>query len=109
MSQKLWYSWGTLFSGSSCCAVNVALTSSRSGLVRHGLGAHWVPLGDSRKVVLPTSWWILSMVLLLTSLMSITLGAGLGTSGSVFCVSGLQNMIFISTQSMLRLCWVSQS
>src|SRR5258708_30988875 len=109
MSWKSWYSWGTLFNGSSCCTVNAALASSWSGLVRHGLGACWVPLGDSRKVVLPASWQILSMVLLLTSLMSIALGAGLGTSGSVFHVSRLQNVIFISTQSMLGLCWVSQS
>src|SRR5258708_3856342 len=107
-SQKSWYSWGTLFSRSSCCAVNVALTLSQSGLVQCGLGTCWVPLGDSRKVMLPTSWQILSMVLLLTSLMSIALGTGLGTSGSVFHVSGLQNMVFVSTQSMLRLCWVSQ-
>src|SRR5258708_38595131 len=108
MSQKSWYSWGTPFNRSSCCAVDVALTSSRSRLVRCGLGACWVPLGDSRKVVLPTSWQILSMVLLLTSLMSIALGASLGTSGSVFHVSRLQNVIFVSTQSMLGLCWVSQ-
>src|SRR5258708_3822951 len=108
-SQKSWYSWGTPFNGSSCCAVNAALTSSQSRLVQCGLGTCWVPLGDSRKVVLPASWQILSMVLLLTSLMSITLGASLGTSGSVFHVSRLWNMIFISTQSMLGLCWVSQS
>src|SRR5258708_30476082 len=109
MSQKSWYSWGTPFNRSSCCAVNVALASSRSRLVRCGLGACWVPLGDSRKVVLTASWQILSMVLLLTSLMSIPLGASLGTSGSVFHGYGLWNVIFISTQSMLRLCWVSQS
>src|SRR5258707_13005709 len=99
MAWKSWYSWGTLFSGSSCCTVNAALTSSQSGLVQCGLGAHWVPLGDSRKVVLPTSWWILSMVLLLTSLLSIALGTGLGTSAGVFHVSALRSVIFIATQS----------
>src|SRR5258708_11664643 len=50
--QKSWYSWGTLFSRSFCCAVDTALALSQSRLVQHGLGACWVPLGDSRKVML---------------------------------------------------------
>src|SRR5258708_30692822 len=101
-----WYSWGTPLRGSSGCAVNVALASSQSGLVWNGLGIRWTLLGDSRNVTLPTSWQILPMVLLLTSQMSMTFGAGLGVSNGVF---GLQKVIFISNQSMLGLCWVSQS
>src|SRR6266436_5170996 len=104
--QNLWYSWGTLLRGSSGCAVDAAFASSWSGLVWNVLGVHWMPLRDSRNVLLPTSWQILPMVLLLTSRMSMAFGAGLGVSGSVF---GLQKVIFISTQSMLGLCWVSQS
>ena len=107
-SWKSWYSWGTPFSGSSSCAVDAAFALSQSGLIQQ-LGTHWATLGDSRNIMLPTSWQILSMVFLLTSQMSTTLGASLGASGGAFCVSGLQNMIFVSTQSMLRLCWVSQS
>src|SRR5258708_35829361 len=106
--QKSWYSWGTPFSRSSCCAVDAALASSWSGLVQCGLGVHWAPLGDSRKVMLPASWQILSMDLLLTSQMSITLGAGLGTSGGVVHVSGLWNVIFGSTQFMRGLGLVSR-
>src|SRR5258706_10556238 len=105
-SRNLWYSWGTPLGVSSGCAVNVAFASSRSGLVWKGLGIRWMPLGDSRNVSLPTSWQILHMVLLLTSRMSMAFGAGLGISGGVF---GLRKVIFVSTQSMLRLCWVSQS
>src|SRR5258706_15977368 len=101
-----WYSWGTPLRVSSGCAVEAAFASSRSGLVWKGLGVHWTLLGDSRNVSLPTSWQILPMVLLLTSQMSMAFGAGLGVSGGVF---GLWKVIFISTQSMLRLCWVSQS
>src|SRR5260221_9522205 len=101
-----WYSWGTPLRVSSGCAVDVAFASSRSGLVWKGLGICWTPLGDSRNVSLPASWQILPMVLLLTSQMSMAFGAGLGISGGVF---GLQKVIFISTQSMLGLCWVSQS
>ena len=107
--QNLWYSWGTLLRGSSSCVVNAALASSQSRLVWKGLGIHWAPLGDSRNIALPASWQILSMVLLLTSQMSTVLGARLGTSNGAFHVSGLWNVIFVSTQSMLRLCWVSQS
>src|SRR5260221_5153057 len=105
-SQNLWYSWGTLLRGSSGCAVNVAFALSWSGLVWNRLGICWTLLRDSRNVLLPASWQILPMVLLLTSQMSMAFGAGLGISGGVF---GLQKVIFISTQSMLRLCWVSQS
>src|SRR5258708_32736574 len=101
-----WYSWGPLLRGSSGCAVDTALASSQSGLVWNGLGICWTPLGDSRNVSLPASWQILPMVLLLTSQMSMAFGARLGISGGVF---GLQKVIFISTQSMLGLCWVSQS
>src|SRR5258708_3290150 len=104
--QNLWYSWGTPLRGSSGCAVNMALALSQSRLVWNGLGVHWMLLGDSRNVLLPASWQILPMVLLLTSQMSTAFGARLGISGSVF---GLWKVIFISTQSMLGLCWVSQS
>src|SRR5258707_5374741 len=103
--QNSWYSWGTPLRGSSGCAVDVALASSRSGLIWNRLGICWMLLGDSRNVLLPASWQILPMVLLLTSQMSMAFGAGLDVSGSVF---GLQKVIFISTQSMLGLCWVSQ-
>src|SRR5258707_2987898 len=105
-SRNLWYSWGTLLRVSSGCAVDTALALSQSGLVWNGLGVCWTPLGDSRNVLLPASWQILPMVLLLTSWMSTAFGARLGVSGGVF---GLQKVIFVSTQSMLRLCWVSQS
>src|SRR5260370_13568370 len=101
-----WYSWGTLLRVSSGCAVNAALALSQSRLVWNGLGVHWMPLGDSRNISLPTSWQILPMVLLLTSRMSMAFGARLDVSGGVF---GLRKVIFISTQSMLGLCWVSQS
>src|SRR5258707_1303908 len=101
-----WYSWGTLLRVSSGCAVDAALATSQSRLVWNGLGIRWMPLGDSRNVSLPTSWQILPMVLLLTSRMSMAFGAGLDVSGGVF---GLQKVIFVSTQSMLGLCWVSQS
>src|SRR5260221_440417 len=104
--QNSWYSWGTLLRGSSGCAVDVALASSQSRLVQNGLGICWVPLRDSRNITLPTSWQILPMVLLLTSQMSMTFSARLGVSNGVF---GLQKVIFVSNQSMLRLCWVSQS
>src|SRR5258707_14507485 len=103
---NLWYSWGTLLRVSSGCAVDVALASSRSGLVWNGLGIHWMLLGDSRNVSLPTSWQIIPMVLLLTSWMSTAFDAEVDVSGGGF---GLWKVIFISTQSMLRLCWVSQS
>src|SRR5258706_14769023 len=105
-SRNSWYSWGTPLRGSSGCAVDVALASSQSRLVQNGLGVHWTLLRDSRNISLPTSWQILPMVLLLTSQMSMAFGARLCVSGSVF---GLQKVIFISTQSMLGLCWVSQS
>src|SRR5258705_12534577 len=101
-----WYSWGTPLRVSSGCAVDAAFASSQSGLVWKGLGVRWMPLRDSRNVSLPTSWQILPMVLMLTSRMSTAFGAGLDISGGVF---GLQKVIFISTQSMLGLCWVSQS
>src|SRR5258706_15110608 len=107
-SQNSWYSWGTLLRGFSGCAVDTALVLSQSGLVWNGLGIHWAPLRDSRNVVLPASWQILPMVLLLTSWMSMAFGTGLGISIGVFHVSGLWKVIFVSTQSMLRLCWVSQ-
>src|SRR5258705_9235671 len=100
------YSWGTPLRGSSGCAVDVAFASSQSGLVWNGLDIRWMLLGDSRNISLPTSWQILPMVLLLTSWMSTAFSARLGISGGVF---GLQKVIFVSTQSMLRLCWVSQS
>src|SRR5260221_3162736 len=105
-SQNSQYSWGTLLRVSSGCAVTAAFASSRSGLVWKGLGVRWTLLGDSRNVSLPASWQILPMVLLLTSWMSMAFRAGLGVSGGVF---GLQKVIFVSTQSMLGLCWVSQS
>src|SRR5258708_3733002 len=105
-SQNSWYSWGTLLRGSSGCAVDAALALSQSGLVWNGLGICWMPLGDSRNISLPASWQILPMVLLLTIQMSTAFGAGLGISGGVF---GLRKVIFVSTQSMLGLCWVSQS
>src|SRR5260221_11605067 len=105
-SHNLWYSWGTLLRVSSGCAVDMAFASSWSRLVWKGLGVRWMLLGDSRNVLLPASWQILPMVLLLTSQMSMAFGAGLGISGSVF---GLRKVIFVSTQSMLGLCWVSQS
>src|SRR5258708_25405062 len=101
-----WYSWGTPLRVSSGCAVNAALASSQSRLVWNRLGIHWMLLRDSRNVSLPTSWQILPMVLLLTSRMSMAFGAGLDVSGGVF---GLRKVIFISTQSMLGLCCVSQS
>src|SRR5258707_4092863 len=104
-SRNSWYSWGTPLRVSSGCAVDVALASSQSRLVWNGLGIHWMLLGDSRNVLLPTSWQILPMVLLLTSRMSMAFGARLDVSGGVF---GLWKVIFISTQSMLGLCWVSQ-
>src|SRR5260221_11385600 len=105
-SWNSWYSWGTPLRVSSGCAVDVALASSRSGLVWNGLGVRWMPLGDSRNILLPTSWQILPMVLLLTSQMSMAFGAGLDVSGGVF---GLQKVIFISTQSILGLCWSNKS
>src|SRR5260221_13963829 len=105
-SWNSWYSWGTLLRVSSGCAVDMAFALSWSRLVWNRLGICWTLLGDSRNVSLPASWQILPMVLLLTSWMSMAFGAGLGISGSVF---GLRKVIFISTQSMLRLCWVSQS
>src|SRR5258707_11867954 len=105
-SRNLWYSWGTPLRVSSGCAVNVAFALSQSRLVWKGLGIHWTLLRDSRNISLPTSWQILPMVLLLTSQMSMAFGAGLGVSGGVF---GLWKVIFVSTQSMLGLCWVSQS
>src|SRR5258707_11902912 len=104
-SQNSWYSWGTPLRVSSGCAVDAALALSQSRLVWNGLGIHWTPLRDSRNVSLPASWQILPMVLLLTSWMSMAFGARLGVSGSIF---GLWKVIFVSTQSMLRLCWVSQ-
>src|SRR5258707_10281333 len=104
--QNSWYSWGTLLRVSSGCAVDAAFASSRSGLVWKGLGVRWMLLGDSRNVSLPTSWQILPMVLLLTSQMSMDFCPGLAIFGGVF---GLRKVIFVSTQSMLRLCWVSQS
>src|SRR5258707_11855232 len=104
-SQNSWYSWGTPLRVSSGCAVDAALASSQSGLVRNGLGVRWMPLGDSRNILLPASWQILPMVLLLTSQISMTFSAGLGISNGVF---GLWKVIFVSTQSMLRFCWVSQ-
>src|SRR5258705_11559033 len=100
-----WYSWGTPLRGSSGCAVDAALALSWSRLVWNRLGVCWMLLGDSRNISLPTSWQILPMILLLTSQMSMAFSARLGISGGVF---GLQKVIFISTQSMLRLCWVSQ-
>src|SRR5260370_38875305 len=105
-SRNSWYSWGTLLRVSSGCAVNADFASSRSRLVWKGLGICWTPLRDSRNISLPASWQILPMVLLLTSRMSMAFGAGLGVSGGVF---GLRKVIFVSTQSMLGLCWVSQS
>src|SRR5258708_6673530 len=101
-----WYSWGTPLRVSSGCAVDAAFALSQSGLVWKGLGVRWMPLGDSRNISPPASWQILPMVLLLTSQMSMAFSARLGISGSVF---GLWKVIFISTQSMLGLCWVSQS
>src|SRR5258708_1050561 len=100
-----WYSWGTPLRVSSGCAVDMALALSQSGLVWNGLGICWTLLRDSRNISLPASWQILPMVLLLTSQMSMAFGAGLDVCGGVF---GLWKVIFISTQSMLRLCWVSQ-
>src|SRR5258708_27773859 len=100
-----WYSWGTPLRVSSGCAVDATFASSRSGLVWRGLGVCWTLLRDSRNISLPASWQILPMVLLLTSWMSTAFGARLGVSGSVF---GLLKVIFVSTQSMLGLCWVSQ-
>src|SRR5258708_10847316 len=105
-SQNSWYSWGTPLRVSSGCAVDVAFASSWSRLVWKGLGVRWTLLGDSRNVSLPASWQILPMVLLLTSQMSMAFGARLGISGGGV---GLRKVIFISTQSMLGLCWVSQS
>src|SRR5258705_4763944 len=105
-SWNSWYSWGTPLRLSSGCAVDASFASSQSGLVWKGLGVHWTPLRDSRNVSLAASWQILPMVLLLTSQMSMAFGARLGVSGGVF---GLWKVIFISTQSMLGLCWVSQS
>src|SRR5258708_6858153 len=90
-SWNLWYSWGTPLRGSSGCAVNAALASSQSRLVWNGLGIHWTLLGDSRNISLPPSWQILPMVLLLTSWMSMTFGARLGVSNSVF---GLWKVIY---------------
>src|SRR5260370_5369340 len=104
-SWNSWYSWGAPLRVSSGCAVDAAFAASQSGLVWKGLGVHWTPFRDSRNVSLPASWQILPMVLLLTSQMSMAFGARLGVSGGVF---GLWKVIFISTQSMLRLCWVSQ-
>src|SRR5258708_1569292 len=105
-SQNSWYSWGTPLRVSSGCAFDVALALGRFRVVWNGLGVCWMLLGDSRNVSLPTSWQILPMVLLLTSQMSMAFGARLDVSGGVF---GLQKVIFISTRSMLRLYWVSQS
>src|SRR5258705_5296644 len=104
-SRNSGYSWGTPLRVSSGCAVDAVFASSRSGVVWKGLGVCWMLLGDSRNISLPASWQILPMVLLLTSRMSMASGTRLGVSGGVF---GLWKVIFVSTQSMLGLCWVSQ-
>ena len=103
-----WYYWGTPLRASSSCVVNVALALSWSGLIWGRLGICWMLLRASRNIVLPTSQQILSMALLLTSQMSIALGIRLVAFDSALHDSGLQNVIFVSTQSMLGLCWVSQ-
>src|SRR5260221_6384796 len=97
------YSIGIMLRGSSGGSVAVALASSRCG-------AGWrVSIGDSRNVSLPVSWLSFFMVLSLTRQMSIASGVGLDGFSGVLPFLGSWNVIFVSTQSMLGLCCVSQS
>src|SRR5258706_16011824 len=103
MLQNSRYSIGITLRGSSGGSVAMALASSQCG-------AGWrVSIGDSRNVALPVSWLSFFMVLSLTRQMSIASGVGLGGFSGVLPFLGSWNVIFVSTQSMLRLCCVSQS
>src|SRR5260221_2567523 len=103
MSRNFRYSIGIMLRGSSGGSVAAALASSQCG-------AGWrVSIGDSRNVALPVSWLSFFMVLSLTRWMSIASGAVLVVVSGVLPFLGSWNVIFVSTQSMLRLCCVSQS
>src|SRR5258708_23055372 len=103
MSQNSRYSIGIMLRGSSGRSVAAALALSECGAGQR------VSIGDSRNVVLPVSWLSFFMVLSLTRQMSIGSGVGLGSFSGVLPFLGSWNVIFVSTQSMLRLCCMSQS
>src|SRR5258707_14585169 len=96
------YSIGITLRGSSGRSVAMALASSWCGVGRRVL------IGDSRNIVLPVSWLSFFMVLSLTRQMSMASGVGLGSFSGVLPFLGSWNVIFISTQYMLRLCCMSQ-
>src|SRR5258708_36070224 len=97
------YSISITLRGSSGGSVAVALASSQCGVGQR------VSIGDSRNVALPVSWLSFFMVLSLTRWMSIASGVRLSGFSGVLAFLGSWDVIFISTQSMLGLCCVSQS
>src|SRR5260370_40977523 len=102
-------SWNSRYS------ISIMLRGSSGGSVATALALSWcgagqrVLIGDSRNVVLPVSWLSFFMVLSLTRQMSMASGVGLSGFSGVLPFLGSWNVIFISTQSMLGLCCVSQS
>src|SRR5258708_7978707 len=94
---------GLMLGGFSGRSVAMALASSRCGAGQR------VSIGDSRNVALPVSWLSFFMVLSLTRQMSIASGVRLGGFSGVLPFLRSWNVIFVSTQSMLGLCCVSQS
>src|SRR5258705_7813416 len=103
MSQNSRYSIGITLRGSSGGSVATALALSWCGAGQR------VSIGDSRNIALPVSWLSFFMVLSLTRQMSIASGVGLGGFSGVLPFLGSWNVIFVSTQSMLGLCCMSQS
>src|SRR5258708_36983950 len=102
MSQNSRFSIGIMLRGSSGGSVAMALALSQCGASQR------VSIGDSRNVALPVSWLSFFMVLSLTRWMSMASGVRLSSLSGVLHFLRSWNVIFVSTQSMLGLCCVSQ-